>query len=116
MGENQYHDELKKLMDDFVSKVYIVTKKFPKDELYGLTSQIRRAALSVILNYIEGYARQRKAVLKNFLEISYGSLKETKYLIYFSHKQQYLVEEDRNKLNGQADRIGAMLWGILRKI
>lgn len=74
-------------MDDFVFRVYEITKKFPKEELYGLTSQLRGASLSIILNYIEGYARQGKSVLKNFIEISYGSLKETKYLLCFSYRQ-----------------------------
>lgn len=116
MKENNYHNNLKKLMDDFVSEIYEITKKFPKDEIYGLTSQLRRAALSIILNYIEGYARQRKLVFKNFLEISYGSLKETKYLIYFSFKQKYLSKKDYQKLILNSEEIGKMLWGILRKI
>mgnify|MGYP001563456235 CR=1 FL=1 len=113
---NKFHDDLKRLMDDFVFKVYQVTKSFPKDELYGLTSQLRRASLSIILNYIEGYARQRKLVLKNFLEISYGSLKEAKYLIYFSFRQGYLNKIDYEELISLSEKIGAMLWGILRKL
>jgi four helix bundle protein len=87
-------------MDEYVHLVYKLARKFPQEELYGVTSQLRRSALSVMLNYIEGFARIRNAVQKNFLEISYGSLKESKYLLNFS-----LVEE-----------IGAMLWGILRKM
>lgn len=112
----QFHDNLKSRMDKLVSKVYIYTKSFPKEELYGLTSQLRRAALSIILNYIEGYARQRKTVMKNFLEISYGSLKETKYLLYFCNKQDYLSKDHYNELINLCDEIGAMLWGILKKI
>ena len=103
-------------MNEFVKEVYNETKAFPKEEIYGLTSQLRRAALSVILNYIEGYARQRKAVLKNFLEISYGSLKEADYLISFSLEQKYLNDNSYKKLSDLSDKIGAMLWGILRKI
>lgn len=103
-------------MDQLVTEIYYISKKFPKDELYGMTSQIRRAALSIILNYIEGFARQKKLVMKNFLEISYGSLKETKYLIYFSLKQKYITNNDYNKLEQMLDRIGAMLWGILKNI
>lgn len=113
---NEFHQKLKKLMDEFVFETYAVTKHFPKEEVYGLTSQLRRAVLSIILNYIEGYARQRKAVLKNFLEISYGSLKETKYLIYFSSRQKYISQLKEKQLLGSADKIGAMLWGILRKL
>lgn len=111
-----FHDNLKTKMDSLVSEIYIITKDFPKEEVYGITSQIRRASLSIILNYIEGYARQRKAVLKNFLEISYGSLKETKYLIYFSYKQKYLSKKKYIKLINNCDEIGAMLWGVLKKI
>ena len=47
-------------MDEFVHFVYNITRKFPKEELYGITSQLRRASLSVILNYIEGYARGKE--------------------------------------------------------
>ena len=113
MKKETYHEELKRLADEYVQKVYLVTKKFPRDEIFGVTSELRRSALSVILNYIEGYARQRKEVLRNFTEISYGSLKERKYLIYFSHKQQYLEKQDHDDLVLRAERIGKMLWGIL---
>ncbi len=92
--QTKFHRDLKQYMDEFVYFIYQITKGFPKEELYGITSQLRRAALSIILNYIEGFARQRKTVLKNFLEISYGSLKETKYLLYFSYRLKYLREEE----------------------
>jgi len=71
-------------MDEYAHLAYSVTKNFPRQELFGITSQLRRAALSVVLNYIEGYARSRNKVNKNFLEISYGSLKESEYLLHFS--------------------------------
>src|SRR4030042_2524144 len=57
-----FHERLKKLMDQYAFEIYEITKKFPKDEIYSLTSQLRRAGLSVILNYIEGYARRKKLV------------------------------------------------------
>ena len=103
-------------MDKFVHSIYDSTGTFPKDEQFGAISQLRRAALSVVLNYIEGYARQRKAVFKNFIEISYGSLKETKYLLYFSFKRGWIKEEKWLELNQSAETIGKMLWGILRKL
>jgi four helix bundle protein len=111
-----FHKKLKKLMDEYAFKIYEITKEFPKDEIYGLTSQLRRAGLSIILNYIEGYARRKKLVYKNFLEISYGSLKETKYLIYFSLKQEYLKKEKYQELDRLGEEIGAMLWGIMRRM
>ena len=82
--QTQFHKELKELLDQFVHEVYDASVHFPKDEVFGVTSQLRRSALSIILNYIEGYARKHQKVLQNFLQISYGSLKESKYLLYFS--------------------------------
>lgn len=103
-------------MDDYVHLVYTMTRKFPKCELYGCTSQLRRSALSVILNYIEGYARRRKASLKNFLEISYASLQESKYLLHFSLKELYINHDEFKIADALAERIGAMLWGIIDKL
>ena len=113
--KSTFHEELKQLMDEFVMKVYSYTKDFPRDELYGLTSQLRRAALSIILNYIEGYARQRIAVLKNFLEISYGSLKEVEYLIDFSYKEKYINVDEFQESQNQLDQIGKMLWVLIKQ-
>lgn len=72
--------------------------------------------MSVILNYIEGYARRRGEnckVYKNFLETAYGSLKESKYLLFFSFEEKYISQEEYNfglRLN---DKIGKMLWSII---
>src|SRR3990172_795034 len=95
--QETFHEQLKKNMDEYAHSVYTITRSFPYGELYGVTSQLRRAALSVILNYIEGYARNRNKVHKNFLEISYGSLQESKYLLDFSFEEHYLQKEDREK-------------------
>lgn len=112
----QFHDELKAKMDEFVHLVYRLTKNFPREEMYGVISQLRRAALSVILNYIEGYARLKGKVHKNFLEISYGSFKESKYLLHFSLVEGYLSKSEYDKAIDLAEKIGGMLWGILRKL
>jgi len=110
----KFQDILKRKMDDYVQLVYFVTKNFPRDELYGVTSQLRRAALSEILNYIEGYARIKSGVHLNFFETSYGSLKESKYLPYFSKKQNYIRnEKDYQKALQLSEEIGKMLWCII---
>ena len=114
--DKSFHDKLKKKIDVFVHDVYKATRSFPREELYGVTSQLRRASLSVALNYIEGYARFRDKVHKNFLEISYGSLQESIYLIEFSSKEGFIKNDDATKLAKKADEIGAMLWGILLKL
>jgi four helix bundle protein len=114
--KTNYDEKLENLANTYAHKVYDYTKDFPKDEIFGLTSQLKRASLSVVLNYIEGYARRRKAVFKNFIEISYGSLKESAYLIDFSYNRKYLTKEQRNELLKLGDEIGKMLWGILSKL
>ncbi|MFA6295963.1 MAG: four helix bundle protein [Patescibacteria group bacterium] len=112
----KFQEKLKLKMDEYVHFVYLVTKKFPRDELYGVTSQIRRASLSVILNYLEGYARRRPAVQLNFFETSYGSLKESKYLLHFSMKEKYLSIEDYKHAIKLAEEIGAMLWSEIKSL
>lgn len=116
MVQASFHQELKELCDGYVHTVYDVTLTFPKEELFGVTSQLRRSTLSIILNYIEGYARRKKGYIKNFLEISYGSLKESEYLVEFASKRGYLSKAECEKLKKYSDRIGAMLWGTLDKL
>lgn len=113
MGNN-FHNDLKEIMDAYVHGVYKASKFFPKEEVYGVTSQLRRASLSVILNYIEGYARIGEKSYLNFIKISYGSLKESRYLLGFSLIENYLSKEEFILLDKQADMIGAMLWGIIK--
>lgn len=114
--KNKFHDVLKNKADEFAFSAYKITRNFPKEEIYGITSQLRRAALSVILNYIEGYARIGDKQYKNFLRMSYGSLKESKYLIYFSCREKYISKDDYNKLINLAEEIGAMLWKTIQGI
>jgi len=112
-----FHDELKILVHKYIKFVYKVTKDFPREELYGITSQFRRASMSVMLNYIEGFARNNKTkskLYKNFLEISYGSLKESKYLLYFSYDEKYISKEDYQYCLELSDRIGKMLWSLIK--
>lgn len=97
-------------MDEYAHFVYNVTRNFPKEELYGSVSQWRRATLSVVLNYIEGYARKKPAVVLNFYEMSYGSLQESKYLLMFVTQEQFLSKENFEIGNILVTEIGAMLW------
>ena len=110
MKTTSFKDQLKHKMDEYVHFIYKISRQFPKDELYGSVSQIRRATLSIILNYIEGFARRRPAVQLNFFEISYGSLKESKYLLDFSKAEGWVNIVDYNKGKELVDEIGAMLW------
>jgi four helix bundle protein len=114
--KTDFHAALRHTLDEFVHGVYVASRTFPGDEQFGVTSQLRRAALSVALNYVEGYARSHERVYRNFLEIAYGSLQETKYLLRFATQEQYLTKVDYDRLAPIGDKLGAMLWGILKKL
>lgn len=113
---NEYQKNLMDKMDKYVHFIYKTSKKFPKDELYNLTSQIKRATLSIILNYIEGYARNRALVRLNFLETSFGSLKESKYLLYFSLVEKYTDKGEYSVGLKLAEEISAMLWTEIKNL
>ncbi len=66
INTNGYFEQLKSKMHTYVHFVYALTRNFPKDEMFGCTSQLRRATLSVVLNFIEGFARKKAAVKRNF--------------------------------------------------
>jgi len=114
--DSTFHAELKRKINEYIHLVYKITRDFPREEIYGVTSQLRRSSLSVMLNYIEGYARIKSKVHKNFIEISYGSLQESKYLIEFSFDEKYISEKDYEIAKDLSEKIGAMLWGIIRNI
>ena len=114
--DTSFHAELKRKINDYIHLIYKITRNFPREEVYGVTSQLRRSSLSVMLNYIEGYARIKSKVHKNFIEISYGSLQESKYLVEFSFDEKYISKEEYEMAKGLSDKIGAMLWGIIRNI
>lgn len=111
--EEKYQERLKRLMDEYAHSTYRLTRKFPKEELFGITSQLRRAVLSIVLNYIEGYARRKNKVNINFLEISYGSLQEVKYLLKFCTEEELITEDEYKQLEVIGNEIGAMLWKTL---
>ena len=107
---NEYQLKLKSKMSQLAHLVYKITRAFPSDERYGLISQMRRASVSIVLNYVEGYARRKPLVRLNFLETSLGSLKETEYLLEFSKDELYLNNDDFKSSIELSKEIGAMLW------
>lgn len=112
-----FHDDLKKYIHEYIKFIYRITQKFPKEELYGVTSQFRRAGMSIMLNYIEGFARnnqEKEKVYKNFLEISYGSFKESKYLLFFSWDIGYINKDEYQEGLDLAEKIGPMLWSLIK--
>ncbi|NQS97287.1 MAG: four helix bundle protein [candidate division Zixibacteria bacterium] len=87
-----------KMADELAVEVYRTTKRFPKNEMFGITSQLRRAALSVPTNIVEGSHRSTIGDYLRFLDIALGSLAETGYLIDFSARLGYLDSENADNL------------------
>ena len=114
---NEYLEKLKYNSDQMAHLIFDLAVEFPKEEVYCTSSQIRRSALSVPLNIIEGYARIRTKVYINFLEIAFGSLKETEYLLKFSLDRGFIKNEDKyNEINKLINELGAMLWHSIKSL
>lgn len=96
-----------------VLEIYSVTKNFPKDELFGLTSQIRRAAVSVPSNIIEGKARGSSKEFKRFLLVARGSLEEVKYQLLLSKDLRYISENKYKEVLVLAKEVGRLLNGLI---
>jgi len=110
-----FHTNFKKKSHIFIMHVYDTTEFFPKTELYGTISQLRRAAVSVMLNFVEGYARFKPKVKLNFFEISYGSAQECNYLIYLAYERKWITQKDYKYAHDMLDELLAVLWSMINK-
>src|SRR5690349_10670977 len=96
--------------------VYKATKSFPKEELYSLTSQIRRASMSIPTNIAEGCGRNTDAEFARFLQIAMGSASETEYQLLLSRDLGFLTVEEYEKLNINVTEIKRMLTALLQTL
>lgn len=99
-----------------VLEVYPATRNFPKEELYVLTSQIRRAVLSVPTNIAEGCGRGSDADFNRFLQIAFGSATETEYLLLVSKDLEYIDANHYEHLNNHVKEIKKMLTSLMQTI
>jgi len=95
---------------------YRVTRDFPLDENYGLTSQMRRAATSIPTNVAEGYGRETTGAYIQFLRVSQGSLKELETLILLAEKVETLETAKSELLMNECERVGKMLRNLIRAL
>ena len=111
----QDHRKLKafQLADDFVLAVYRATNCFPSEERFGLTSQLRRAAVSVPANIVEGCGRDGLKDYLRFLGIAFASLRESGYYIDLAQRLAYLNESDARTLLDQYDECARVLAGLV---
>ncbi len=101
---------------DFCISVYDTTKRFPKEELYGLTSQLRRATTSIPLNIAEGSACRTKNEFSRFLYIALRSQYEVVTILILAHKLNYIDNSESRKLEIQIAEIGKMLQALINSL
>jgi len=101
---------------DLLDRIYDVTSEWPKHELYGLTSQIRRAGVSVPSNIAEGNGRLTTPDYIRFLYLSYGSLMEVDTQVFIARRRAYLTAEVETDLTARVSEVGRMLNGLIKSL
>ena len=105
-----------RLSHELALAIYHATKSFPADERYGIVSQMRRAALSVPTNIVEGAARRGVGEFRQFLNIAWSSLAELSYHLFFCTEMGYLSATDRARLDRLRSRAARMTWALMQKV
>ncbi|RLB95290.1 MAG: four helix bundle protein [Deltaproteobacteria bacterium] len=112
------HNKLRafELADEIAVLTYRFTKVFPKEEVYGLSSQMRRAAVSIPSNIVEGCARESQVEYLRYLEIAFGSLRELQYQFGLSRRLGYLNDSDISEYNPKLIETEKVLAALLRSL
>ena len=97
-------------------EIYKITERFPRDEIYGLTSQLRRASVSIPTNIAEGCGMESSAAYLRYLHISMGSASELEYLLLLVNELRYIQEEEYRFLNQNLSEVRRMLNTYTQKI
>ena len=105
-----------KLADDFTVAIYERTRSFPREELYGITSQLRRAVSSVPANIVEGSARATKRDYLHFLHIARASLAEAQYFVHLAKRLSFLADAEAILLHQQTKQVFACLHGLIQAV
>jgi len=101
---------------DFIEEIYKATKKFPSEELYGLSNQLKRASISVALNISEGSANESDKEFNRFLSISLGSVYEVMCGIEIAVRLNYYTQRESENLFNRADELAAMITNFKKKL
>jgi four helix bundle protein len=104
------------LADEVAVLVYRATRRFPKEEMFGLASQLRRAAVSVPSNIVEGCARDTEADYLRFLNMAFGSLREMHYQLDLSQRLGLLPTEDSSAIEPKVMETEKVLNGLIRSL
>ncbi|CAB4325411.1 four helix bundle protein [Brucella sp. 6810] len=117
MAVNSYRDLVvwQQAMD-LVTEIYKLTVGWPKEEIYGLTSQVRRAAISVPANIAEGFGRENRGSYQQFLRIAQGSLKEMETHLLIAESLGFMQDETIKSILVKSESVGKLLRLLIRKL
>lgn len=102
--------------DEVVTRIYEATRKFPREELFGFTSQMRRSAVSVAANIVEGCARRTQQDYVHFLTIALASARELGYYIHLSRRLGYLSSATYDDLEAQHEQATRLLGALIKSL
>jgi len=101
---------------ELVETVYRLTRRFPKEELYGMTTQIRKAAVSIPSNIAEGQGRRTTPDFLHFLSIANGSLKETETQVLIAQRLHYINEQETSEAVNLTTEVGKLIHGLINSL
>ncbi len=104
------------LSDEPAMVIYRATKNFPKDEMFGLASQLRRAAVSTVSNIVEGASRNSEVDFLRFLDMAYSSACEVEYQVSLAHRLGYLKGSAKQNLMEKSSAVAKVLNGLIRSL
>jgi len=111
MNEQRWEKlEVWQLSDSLAHEIYLATKKFPKEEVHGVSSQLRRAALSIPTNIVKGCSRRGDKEMARSVNNCLGTLAETGYLLGVAQRLGYISDEHRDSLEKKCTILGKKLW------
>ena len=108
--------EVWKLAKDFASQIYTITKKFPDDERFGMTSQVRRAAVSISMNIAEGSDRKSDVEFVRFIRFSIGSVEEVVTVLYIARDLEYISQKDFMEVYDSANQLVSKLNALVKSL
>ena len=104
------------LSDELVLMIYKETSRFPKEEIFGLTNQLRRAAVSTVSNIVEGASRNSEVDFLRFLDMAYGSACEVEYQISLASRLGYLKGPNEQMLSEKSSEVAKVLNGLIKSL
>ncbi|MFB6262160.1 MAG: four helix bundle protein [Bradymonadaceae bacterium] len=118
MSDVRNHEDLKAftLADDLTALTYRITENFPQRETFGLAAQIRKSAVSVPSNIVEGCARSSEPEFIRHLEIAYGSAKELQYQVSLAHRLGYIGDDEYREFEDHCDETLRVLVGLIQAL